>query len=100
MQPIPHPNDAQDEIWLRLASWSQRYSCLKVWTYGRTHARTDVRPLLNIGPVYKGPFIRGQVSKIMGQFSSELARKYQTDKLPRAISSLDIHHHRHKMALS
>ena len=36
--------------------------------------RTDVRPILNIGPVYNGPLIRGQVSKIMGQFSSELAR--------------------------
>ena len=36
--------------------------------------RTDVRPILNIGPVYKGPLIRGQVSVITGQFSSELAR--------------------------
>ena len=60
---------------------------------------TDVRPILNIGPVYKGPLIRSQVSEITGQFSSELARKYQTDKLLRAISSLDVHHHRHKMAL-
>ena len=39
MQPIPRPNDAPDEIWLRSASWSQRYSCLKVWTHGRTPAR-------------------------------------------------------------
>ena len=36
--------------------------------------RMDVRPILNIGPVYKGPLIRGQVSEITGQFSSELAR--------------------------
>ena len=35
--------------------------------------RTDVRPILNIGPVYKGPLIRGQVPKITDQFSSELA---------------------------
>ena len=39
-----------------------------------TDVPTDVRPILNIGPVYKGPLIRGQVSKITGQFSSELAR--------------------------
>ena len=36
-------------------------------------AQTDVGPILNIGPVYKGPLIRGQVSEITGQFSSELA---------------------------
>ena len=36
--------------------------------YGRT-----VRPILNMGPVYTGPLIRGQVSEITGQFSSELA---------------------------
>ena len=35
MQSIPHPNDASDEIWLWLACWFQRYSCLKVWTDGR-----------------------------------------------------------------
>ena len=35
MQSIPHPNDAPDEIWLWLASWFQRYLCLKVWTDGR-----------------------------------------------------------------
>ena len=57
----------------------------------------DVRPILNIGPVDKGPFIRGQVSEITGQFSSELARYYQTDKLLWAISSLDVHHHRHSI---
>ena len=39
-----------------------------------TDRRTDVRSILNIGPVDKGPFIRGQVSEIKGQFSSELAR--------------------------
>ena len=43
MQSIPHPNDAPDEIWLWLASWFQRYSCLKLWTHGRTHARTPAR---------------------------------------------------------
>ena len=52
-----------------------------------------------IGPVYTGPLIRGQVSKITGQFSSELAHEHQTDKLLMAISSLDVYHHRHKMAL-
>ena len=41
---------------------------------GRTDSRTDGRPILNIGPVDKGPLIRGQVSKLTGQFSSELAR--------------------------
>ena len=41
------------------------------WTDGQT----DVRPILNIGPVYKGPLIRDQVSEITGQFiSSVLAR--------------------------
>ena len=30
MQPIPHPNNASDNIWLRSTQWSQRYSCLKV----------------------------------------------------------------------
>ena len=45
----------------------------KVRMDGR-NGRTDVRPILNIGPVYKGPLIRGQVSEITGQFSSELAR--------------------------
>ena len=55
--------------------------------------RTDVRPILNIGPVCKGPLIRSQVSEITGQFSSELAHYYQTDKLLLAISSLDVHHH-------
>ena len=58
---------------------------------------TDRRSILNIRPVYKGPLIRGQVSEITGQFSSELARYYQTDI--QAISSSDVHHHRHKMAL-
>ena len=43
-------------------------------TDGRMDTRRDVRSILNIGPVYKGPFIRGQVSEIMGQFSSKLAR--------------------------
>ena len=39
MQPIPYPNNALDEIWLWLTSWSQRYPCLKVWTDPRTPAR-------------------------------------------------------------
>ena len=41
MESIPHPNDASDEIWLGSAGWSQRYSCLKVWT----DWRTDGHPL-------------------------------------------------------
>ena len=40
------------------------------------------------------------MSEIKGQFSSKLANYYQTDKLLWAISSMDVHHHRHKMALS
>ena len=67
--------------------------------YSVTDGRIDVSPILNIGPVYKGPLIRGQESEIKGQFSSELTRYYQTDKLLWAISSLDVHHHRLKMAL-
>ena len=43
MQPFPHPNDASDKIWLKSACWSQRYSCLKVWTHRRTHAPTPAR---------------------------------------------------------
>ena len=35
--------------------------------------RTDVRTILNIGPVYKGPLIMGKVSEITGQFSSKMA---------------------------
>ena len=49
MQPISLPNDASDKIWLRLTHWSQRYSCLKVWTHrltdGRTHGRKPARPV-------------------------------------------------------
>ena len=32
MQSIPHPNDASDKIWLRLAHWLRRYSSLKMFT--------------------------------------------------------------------
>ena len=39
----------------------------------KRYRRTDVCPILNIGPVFKGSLIRGQVSEITGQFSSELA---------------------------
>ena len=38
MQSITHPNNASDEIWLWLASWFKRYSCLKMWTDARTDA--------------------------------------------------------------
>ena len=41
MQSIPHPNDASDKIWLRLAHWLRRYSSLKMFTHGRTDGRTD-----------------------------------------------------------
>ena len=41
MQSIPHPNDASDKIWLRLAHWLRRYSSLKMFTHGRTHGRTN-----------------------------------------------------------
>ena len=39
MQSIPHPNDASDKIWLRLAHWLRRYSSLKMFTHGRTDGR-------------------------------------------------------------
>ena len=45
MQSIPHPNDASDKIWLRLAHWLRRYSSLKMFTYPRTHAQTPDRPV-------------------------------------------------------
>ena len=45
MQSIPHPNDASDKIWLRLAHWLRRYSSLKMFTDPRTHARTPDRPV-------------------------------------------------------
>ena len=38
MQPIPYSNNALDGIWLRLASWSKRYLCLKKWTDAGTDA--------------------------------------------------------------
>ena len=31
MQHFPHPKDATDKIWLKLANWSWRYNCSKVW---------------------------------------------------------------------
>ena len=43
MQSIPHPNDASDKIWLRLAHWLRRYSSLKMFTDARTHGRTSSR---------------------------------------------------------
>ena len=43
MQSIPHPNDASDKIWLRLAHWLRRYSSLKMFTHGQTHGRTHAR---------------------------------------------------------
>ena len=55
-------------------SYGQGTDWVGGWAAGRPNGRTDVRQILNIGPVYKGPIIRGQVSGITGQFSSELAR--------------------------
>ena len=43
MQSIPHPNDASDKFWLRLAHLLRRYSSLKMFTDGQTHGRTDGR---------------------------------------------------------
>ena len=40
----------------------------------RTNGRNGRSEILNIRPVDKGTLIRGQVSEITGQFSSELAR--------------------------
>ena len=47
MQPYPHPSDASDKIWSRLATWLQRYSSLKVWTtdHEDRRLRTD-KPLV------------------------------------------------------
>ena len=42
------PNDASDKIWSQLAHWSQRYSCLKMFTDAQTYRRTaaiDSHPL-------------------------------------------------------
>ena len=41
MQSIPHPNDASDKIWLRLAHWLRRYSSLKMFTDAQTNGLTD-----------------------------------------------------------
>ena len=41
MQSIPHPNDASDKIWLRLAHRLRRHSSLKMFTDARTDGRTD-----------------------------------------------------------
>ena len=43
MQSIPHPKDASDKIWLRLAHWLRRYSSLKMFTDALTHAQTNGR---------------------------------------------------------
>ena len=37
---FPHPYNVSDEIRLKLVHWSQRYSCLKVWTNGHTDRLT------------------------------------------------------------
>ena len=42
MQSIPHPNDASDKIWLRLAHWLRRYSSLKMFTDARTFLRDGI----------------------------------------------------------
>ena len=41
---FPPTKHASDKIWLQLTHWSQRYSCLKVWTH--THIHTH-RPRLD-----------------------------------------------------
>ena len=38
---FPHPKDATDKIWQKLANWSWRYNCSEVWT-----TTTDDRALL------------------------------------------------------
>ena len=68
MQSIPHPNDAP---WWNLTMIGQLVS--EILMIESVDGRTDVRRILNIKPVYKGPVIRGQVFKITGQFSFELA---------------------------
>ena len=51
IRPGPNPNkaiplnDALDKMWSRLALLSYRYLSLKMWTHGRTDARTDGRRL-------------------------------------------------------
>ena len=39
---------------------------LRVIKETKRYGPRDLRPILNIGQVYKGPFIRGQVSEITG----------------------------------
>ena len=45
MQPFSHPNAGSVKISLRLAHWLLRYSCLKMFTDARTHARTPDQPV-------------------------------------------------------
>ena len=74
---IPHPNDASDKIWLRLAHWLRRYLSLKMLTDPRTHARTPDRPVLlkkqkltlfykmvnNLTPIYLSSLIPSTVTE-------------------------------------
>ena len=41
MQPFPHPSDATNKIWSRLANWFQRYSSLKYYKLTLWAFRSD-----------------------------------------------------------
>ena len=78
MQPIPYPNNAPDEILQRSASWSQRYSCLKVWTDGRTQGRTHGRRLESHTIAKPGASGSGEPKSILGQAVKFLTRRQCT----------------------
>ena len=53
MQPYPHPNDATQKIWSRLAYWLQRYSSSKKWHFRHSRASNSkmsglIRPKIEL----------------------------------------------------
>ena len=53
MQPFPHPNDATNKIWSRLAKWLQRYSSSKVQNFHHSRASNSkmsglIRPKIEL----------------------------------------------------
>ena len=86
MQLIPYPNDAPDEIWLRSACWSQRYSCLNVWTDGST----DGRRLESHSISSPWAFGSGEL-KTKQQQTSKLMRICCLSHLPAAKAQVSLH---------
>ena len=65
IQTIPHPNNAPDEMWLWLASWSKRYLYLYIYvlkcerTYGHTPGcRLESYPISSLGAFGSGELIK------------------------------------------